>query len=85
MWEDPKKMDEPEVIRAALSGSGLDGDMFMARIQDQAVKDRLLNNTEAAVERGTFGSPTFFVGDEIYFGKDRLGDVEEAILANFRS
>ncbi len=85
MWEDPKKMDEPEVIRAALSGSGLDGDMFMARIQDQAVKDRLLNNTEASVERGTFGSPTFFVGDEIYFGKDRLGDVEEAIFANFRS
>ncbi|MDD9903881.1 MAG: 2-hydroxychromene-2-carboxylate isomerase [Boseongicola sp.] len=81
MWEDPKKMDEPDVIRAALDESGLDGAAVLSRIQDQAVKDRLLKNTEASVERGTFGSPTFFVGDEIYFGKDRLRDVEEAILA----
>ena len=81
MWEDPKKMDEPDVIRAALDESGLDGAAVLSRIQDQAVKDRLLKNTEASVERGTFGSPTFFVGDEIYFGKDRLRDGEEAILA----
>ena len=81
MWADPKKMDEPDVIRAALDESGLDGAAVLSRIQDQAVKDRLLKNTEASVERGTFGSPTFFVGDEIYFGKDRLRDVEEAILA----
>ena len=81
MWADPKKMDEPDVIRAALDESGLDGAAVLSRIQEQAVKDRLLKNTEASVERGTFGSPTFFVGDEIYFGKDRLRDVEEAILA----
>ena len=81
MWADPKKMDEPDVIRTALDESGLDGAAVLSRIQDQAVKDRLLKNTEASVERGTFGSPTFFVGDEIYFGKDRLRDVEEAILA----
>jgi len=81
MWADPKKMDEPDVIWAALDESGLDGAAVLSRIQDQAVKDRLLKNTEASVERGTFGSPTFFVGDEIYFGKDRLRDVEEAILA----
>ena len=81
MWADPKKMDEPDVIRSALDESGLDGAAVLTRIQDQAVKDRLLKNTEASVERGTFGSPTFFVGDEIYFGKDRLRDVEEAILA----
>ena len=74
-------MDEPDVIRSALDESGLDGAAVLTRIQDQAVKDRLLKNTEASVERGTFGSPTFFVGDEIYFGKDRLRDVEEAILA----
>ena len=49
--------------------------------QDQAVKDALLANTSASVERGTFGSPTFFVGDEIFFGKDRLRDVEAAISA----
>lgn len=80
MWEDPKKMDEADVIRAALDESGLDGAQTIARIQDQAVKDQLLKNTQASVERGTFGSPTLFVGDEIYFGKDRLRDVEEAIV-----
>ncbi len=79
MWEEPKKMDEVDVIRAALDASGLDGEKTLARIQDQEVKDTLLQNTEASVARGTFGSPTFYVGDEIYFGKDRLRDVEEAI------
>jgi 2-hydroxychromene-2-carboxylate isomerase len=79
MWEEGKKMDDPEVIRAALDGAGLDGARTLARIQDQAVKDRLLENTQASVARGTFGAPTFFVGDEIFFGKDRLRDVEEAL------
>ena len=81
MWEAPRKMDEPEVIRAALDESGLDGARTLERIQDQAVKDRLRENTEASVARGNFGSPTFFVGDEMFFGKDRLRDVEEAIAA----
>ena len=79
MWEEGKKMDDPEVIRAALDQSGLDGARVLARIQDQEVKDRLLKNTEGSVARGTFGAPTFFVGDEIFFGKDRLRDVEEEI------
>jgi len=81
MWEEPKKMDELEVIRAALDASGLDGARILARIQEQPVKDKLLKNTEASVARGTFGAPTFFVGDEIYFGKDSLRDVEEEIEA----
>jgi 2-hydroxychromene-2-carboxylate isomerase len=80
MWEAPKKMDDPAVLRAALTASGLDADALLARIQDSAVKARLIANTEASVARGAFGSPTFFVGDAIYFGKDRLRDVEEAIL-----
>ena len=80
MWEAPKKLDEPDVLRDALTASGLDADAIMARTQDPAVKARLIANTEASVARGTFGSPTFFVGDAIYFGKDRLRDVEEAIL-----
>lgn len=80
MWEEPKKMDEPDVIRAALDASGLDGAAILARAEDPAVKARLIANTDASVARGCFGSPTFFVGDEIYFGKDRLRDVEEAIL-----
>ena len=80
MWEAPKKMDEPEVLRDALTASGLDASAIMARMQDPAVKAKLIANTEMSVERGTFGSPTFFVGDSIYFGKDRLSDVEAAIL-----
>jgi len=79
MWEVPKKMDDPAVIRAALEESGLDAARIVARIQDQDVKDALLRNTEASVARGSFGAPTFFVGDEMYFGKDRLRDLEEAI------
>jgi 2-hydroxychromene-2-carboxylate isomerase len=81
MWEEGKKMDDPEVIRAALDASGLDGTRTLARIQEQEVKDKLLKNTEASVARGTFGAPTFFVGEEIFFGKDRLRDVEEEIVA----
>jgi len=79
MWEAGRKMDDPAVIRAALEESGLDAGHILARIQDQDVKDALLKNTEASVARGTFGAPTFFVGDEMYFGKDRLRDLEEAI------
>jgi 2-hydroxychromene-2-carboxylate isomerase len=79
MWAEPKKMDEPDVVRAALEGSGLDAARLLARTQDQEVKDRLLKNTQDSVARGTFGSPTFFVGEEIFFGKDRLRDVEEEI------
>ncbi|HSH08245.1 MAG TPA: 2-hydroxychromene-2-carboxylate isomerase [Burkholderiales bacterium] len=79
MWEAPKKMDDPAVIRAALEESGLDAAHILARIQDQDVKDALLRNTEASVARGTFGAPTFYVGDDMYFGKDRLRDLEEAI------
>ena len=81
MWEEGKKMDDPEIIRAALDASGLDGTRTLQRIQEPAVKDRLLKNTEGSVARGTFGSPTFFVGEEMFFGKDRLGDVEQEIEA----
>jgi 2-hydroxychromene-2-carboxylate isomerase len=72
-------MDEPEVVHAALEQSGLNAAALLARTQEPAVKDRLLKNTEASVARGAFGSPTFFVGSEIFFGKDRLRDVEEEL------
>jgi 2-hydroxychromene-2-carboxylate isomerase len=81
MWEEGRKMDDPNTISAALDEAGLDGARVLARIQDQDVKDRLLKNTEASVARGTFGAPTFFVGEEMFFGKDRLRDVEEEIVA----
>jgi len=81
MWAEPKKLDDPVVLRAALTQSGFDADRFAELVQDAEVKAHLLANTERSVARGTFGSPTFFVGDEIFFGKDRLRDVEEAITA----
>jgi 2-hydroxychromene-2-carboxylate isomerase len=81
MWSEPKKLDDPAVLRAALLESGFDAGRFGELVQDANVKARLLHNTERSVARGTFGSPTFFVGDEIFFGKDRLRDVEELILA----
>jgi 2-hydroxychromene-2-carboxylate isomerase len=80
MWEAPKKMDDPEVFRGALATSGFDADSVLAQTKDPVVKAKLIANTEMSVARGAFGSPTFFVGDAIYFGKDRLRDVEEAIL-----
>ena len=82
MWAEPKKLDDPDVLRAALEESGLDSARFFALIQTPEVKDRLLENTRRSVERGTFGAPTFFVGEEIFFGKDRLRDVEELIMAS---
>jgi 2-hydroxychromene-2-carboxylate isomerase len=81
LWSDPKKLDDMGVLRAALEASGLDSQRLFELSQDAAVKQELQANTMHSVERGTFGSPTFFVGDEIYFGKDRLRDVEEAIVA----
>ena len=81
MWEQPKDMDDPAVIAAALQESGFDAAKLMALAQDQSVKDELAANTSRSVERGAFGAPTFFVDDQIYFGKNTLRDVEEAIVA----
>jgi 2-hydroxychromene-2-carboxylate isomerase len=80
MWEDPKKMDDPEVFRSAFISSGIDIDRLIARAQQDDVKKRLLDVTTDAVQRGAFGSPTFFVGKEMFFGKDQLRDVEESIV-----
>jgi len=80
MWAEPKKLDDPEVLRGALIEAGFDAGRLLALSQTDEVKNELRANTERSVARGTFGSPTFFVGDDIYFGKDRLRDVEEAIL-----
>ncbi len=77
MWREPKKMDEPEVIRSVLEENGLDAGRLIERAQFPEIKQELIRNMEASVARGTFGSPTFFVGDEIFFGKDQLRDIEE--------
>ena len=81
MWCDPKKMDEPDVIRAALVESGLPAAALIEAMQDPVVKAELIALTEDSVRRGVFGSPSFFVGSELFFGKDRLREVEEEIEA----
>ncbi|HET7124107.1 MAG TPA: 2-hydroxychromene-2-carboxylate isomerase [Bradyrhizobium sp.] len=79
MWVEPKKMDDPEVALKALAGSGLDAAKLFARAQDADVKAKLIENTQSAIERGAFGSPTFFVGKEMFFGKEQLREVEELV------
>ena len=79
MWVEPKKMDDPEVAAKALTASGLDAAKLLARSQEPEVKAKLIENTQAAVERGAFGSPTFFVGQEMFFGKEQLREVEELV------
>jgi 2-hydroxychromene-2-carboxylate isomerase len=78
MWEQGLKLDDPAVIGAALTAADLPAAELMALSADPEVKAALVANTEAAVARGVFGIPSFFVGDELYFGKDRLRDVLEA-------
>lgn len=79
MWRNARKMDEPEIIEASLNESGLPAEEILTGMESPEVKATLIANTEASVARGTFGSPTFFVNEQIYFGKDRLRDVEEAV------
>ena len=77
MWCTPKKMDDPAVIEWTLETMDLDVERLSATPE---VKQQLIRNTEDSVARGTFGSPSFFVGEELFFGKDRLVDVEEQII-----
>jgi 2-hydroxychromene-2-carboxylate isomerase len=81
MWEQGRNMDDPAEIAAVLQAAGLDAAALMHKSQSPEVKQRLLDNTQQAFERGAFGSPSFFVGDELWFGKERLRDVEEAVAA----
>ena len=80
MWREPKRMDDPAVAVKALTESGLDGARLLTRAQDADVKAKLIENTQKAVERGAFGSPTFFVGDQMFFGKEQLREVAELVL-----
>ena len=79
MWEEGQKMDDPAVIAAVLGAAGLDAKAILDGAQDPDVKTELAANTSAAAARGAFGIPTFFVGDEMFFGKERLGQVEEVL------
>ncbi|HBW84079.1 MAG TPA: disulfide bond formation protein DsbA [Gammaproteobacteria bacterium] len=84
MWEQGKNMADPEVIAESLSEHGLPADEIVAAMQNPAIKQELISNTSRSVERGAFGSPTFFVGDEMLFGKDRLLELEEEIVSQMR-
>ena len=81
MWVTGEKMDDPQVAARVLAAGGLDARALLEATQDPEVKAELVANTEAAVARGVFGIPTFFVGDEMFFGKDRLEQVAEAAAA----
>ena len=76
MWEQGRNLNEAGEIQAVLQNEGLDAKALLERSQDPAIKAKLIANTQNAFERGAFGSPTLFVGDEMYFGKDRLLDLE---------
>ena len=76
MWEDGINIADAAEIAKILSAAGLDAQRLMETAQLPEVKEGLLANTQSAFERGAFGSPTFFVGSEMFFGKDRLGQVE---------
>ena len=79
IWVEARNLNEPEVIGQVLRDAGLDPAELMNRIGEQTVKDQLIANAEEAVNRGVFGAPTFFVGEQMFFGQDRLDFVAEAI------
>jgi 2-hydroxychromene-2-carboxylate isomerase len=80
MWEDGLKLDDPQVLADCIATAGLDAEALIASSQTSETKQRLAAETERAVRRGAFGIPTFFVGEEIFFGKDRLGQVEDEVM-----
>ena len=84
MWEQGLKLDLPEVWHRTLIDAELPADALAEAAGDDAIKQQLVSNTASAVERGAFGSPTFFLGQEMWFGKERLRDVEQAALEGAR-
>tara|TARA_R110002126_G_scaffold3111_20_gene17251 strand:+ start:4858 stop:5460 length:603 start_codon:yes stop_codon:yes gene_type:complete len=81
IWEQGLDVTDADTLRKILHNSGFDGQALLAMTQDPAIKQRLIDNTENAVERGAFGIPTMFVEGEIYFGKERLGQIEEQLAS----
>jgi 2-hydroxychromene-2-carboxylate isomerase len=81
LWEEGLKLDDPETLARRIDSAGLNSGSLLAAAGTDRVKLKLADNTAAAVARGVFGVPTFFVGDDMFFGKDRLGQVEEAAAA----
>ena len=80
MWEQALDMGDPATFMGVLDAAGLPTKSFAEHIGDADVKQALVASTETAIARGVFGSPAFFVGDQHFFGKDRLRDVEEEYI-----
>lgn len=79
MWVDDQNISDPAVMRAVATAAGLDADALLAAIETPAVKDGLRANTDEAIARGVFGAPAMFVGDELFWGNDRLHFLEDAL------
>ena len=79
MWGEPRNLGQPDDLAAVLRAAGFDVEAFQALVNDAAVKDQLKKNTEEAVARGVFGAPSFFVGEELFWGQDRLDFVAQAL------
>lgn len=79
MWEDPRKLDDIDVLAATIAEAGLPADVLLARAQEPEIKARLVANTDDAYAKGAFGIPSFMVDGELWFGKDKLHEVEAAM------
>ena len=79
IWEDGLDVTDTEVLGKILQDGGFDPEDLLARTQDPAIKQALIDNTENAVARGAFGIPTMYVDGEMYFGKERLGQIDEQL------
>lgn len=79
IWEKGLDVSDADAVAAVLTAAGFDADSLNTKTQDAIIKQTLINNTERAVERGAFGIPTFFIGKEMFFGKERLGQIEEML------
>ncbi|MEL1091068.1 2-hydroxychromene-2-carboxylate isomerase [Pseudomonas sp. OB66] len=79
LWVEGRNLNDPQAIAAVLTENGFDPQEIMALTNDESVKAALKENTEAAIKRGVFGAPSMFIGDQLFFGQDRLDFVEEAL------
>lgn len=79
MWSTPKKLDDREILAGVLADEGLPASEIMTAIEDPQVKQKLISNTSRSVQMGSFGCPTFYISGAIYFGKDKLQEIEEQL------
>jgi len=81
MWQAELNLGDPAIFKTALETAGLDADKLVALTQNQHIKAALIASTEEAVGRGAFGAPTMFLGEEMFFGQDRMDFIEERLKA----